>query len=87
MVHAAAALVSSALAADEMPVGQLVQDVAPLAEYEPAEHDVHDAAPAAENVPAEQVKHCEAPAAEYFPAEQIVQPAALVVPLPVTVPA
>ena len=50
--------------------GGLEHDVAPAAEYVPAEHVVHDVALAAvEYVPAEHGVHDDAPAAEYVPAE------------------
>ena len=86
IVHAEA-LVSTALTAEVMPVGQLVQDAAPAAEYVPAEHAVHDEAPSAENVPAEQLEQvAELTDAEYVPAKHFVQPVAAV-PLPETAPA
>ena len=73
----------------KVPDGHGVQLAAPaLAEYEPAAHTVQlEERVLAANLPAGQFVQVEAPASANLPAAQAVQPAAVAVPLFVTVPA
>ncbi len=73
----AEALVRAALAAEVMPVGQLVQVEAPAAEYEPVAHAVQPAAlakPLFVTVPAKPAAHCVQAATAVLPALGVVMP-------------